>query len=210
MKKLIAFITILITFFVWIFHVKIPYPLLLDYPKNVKIDNDISNLTNACFVKESMSGGHFSGYASIFAINDFENFRFNPGLFIGKEINNYEKFNVLFDDSDTRFSLIQPISDCKNIINTDKDWVENWNVIKNVSTDICQVLAPNIRKKCLSSFYVDVYSRSKSGSWTGLNASTYGIYGLFDMDEIGLSIVPLKYFKHWYEGLNYIWFKENF
>ena len=210
MKKLIAFITILITFFVWIFHVKIPYPLLLDYPKNVKIDNDISNLTNACFVKESMSGGHFSGYASIFAINDFENFRFNPGLFIGKEINNYEKFNVLFDDSDARFSLIQPISDCKNIINTDKDWDENWNVVKNVSADICQELAPHIEEKCLSSFYIDVYSRSKSGSWTGLNASTFGIYGLFDLDEIGLSIVPLKYFWDYNEGLNYLWFKEKF
>ena len=181
----------------------------MDYNEKPNVDERISNLTNACFVKESMSGGYFSGYASIFAINDFENFRFNPGLFIGKEINNYEKFNVLFDDSDTRFSLIQPISDCKNIINTDKDWVENWNVVKNVSTNICQELAPHIGRKCLSSFYVDVYSRSKTGSWTGLNTSTYGIYGLFDLDELGLSIVPLKYFWDYYEGLNFLWFKEK-
>ena len=207
-KFLISFVISL--FLIIAFYEKIPYPIFMDHNEKPYVDERISNLTNACFVKESMSGGHFSGYASIFAINDFENFRFNPGLFIGKEINNYEKFNVLFDDSDTRFSFIQPISDCKNIINTDKDWVENWNVIKNVSTDTCKDLAPNIGKKCISSFYVDVYSRSKSGSWTGLNPSTYGIYGLFDLDEIGLSIVPLKYFWDYYEGLNYLWFKEVF
>ena len=206
-KKII--ILLVIFFFLTItFYEKIPYPIFMEHNEKASVDKRITNLTNACFVKESMAGGYFSGYASIFAINDFENFRFNPGLFIGKEINNYEKFNVLFDDSDTRFSLIQPISDCKNIINTDKDWDENWNVVKNVSTNICQELAPHIGRKCLSSFYVDVYSRSKTGSWTGLNASTYGIYGLFDLDEMGLSIVPLKYFWDYYEGLNYLWRKE--
>ena len=210
MYKRILITSVISLFLIIIFHEKIPYPIFIEHNEKPNVDERISNLTNACFVKESMSGGYFSGYASIFAINDFENFRFNPGLFIGKEINNFEKFNVLFDDSDTRFSLIQPISDCKNIINTDKDWVENWNVVKNVSTDICQDLSPNIGKKCLSSFYVDVYSRSKTGSWTGLNASTYGIYGLFDLDEIGLSIVPLKYFWDYYEGLNFLWFKEVF
>ena len=206
-KKIITLLVIF--FFLTItFYEKIPYPIFMEHNEKASVDKRITNLTNACFVKESMAGRYFSGYASIFAINDFENFRFNPGLFIGKEINNYEKFNVLFDDSDTRFSLIQPISDCKNIINTDKDWDENWNVVKNVSTNICQELAPHIGRKCLSSFYVDVYSRSKTGSWTGLNATTYGIYGLFDLDEMGLSIVPLKYFWDYYEGLNYLWRKE--
>ena len=78
-----------------------------------------------------------------------------------------------------------------------------------MSTDICQELAPHITKKCLSSFYIDVYSRSKSGSWTGLNASTFGIYGLFDFEEFGLSIIPLKYFWDYYEGLNFLWLKEK-
>ena len=187
----------------------IPYPMLIEFDETVKNDERISNLTNACFVKESMGGSYFAGYASIFAIQDYENFRFNPGLFIGKEIDNYEKFNVHFDDSDTRFSLIQPITDCKKIVNTDKDWDENWNVVKNVSADICQELAPHIAKKCLSSFYIDVYSRSKTGSWTGLNASTFGIYGLFDLEEFGLSIIPLKYFWDYYEGLNFLWLKEK-
>ena len=183
--------------------------MLIEFDETVKIDERISNLTNACFVKESIGGSHFAGYASIFAIQDYENFRFNPGLFIGKEIDNYEKFNVHFDDSDTRFSLIQPLTDCKKIVNTDNDWDENWNVVKNVSTDICQELAPHITKKCLSSFYIDVYSRRKSGSWTGLNASTFGIYGLFDFEEFGLSIIPLKYFWDYYEGLNFLWLKEK-
>lgn len=207
-KKVIIFIFLTLTLIS--FKNDIPYPMLIEFDETVKNDERISNLTNACFVKESMGGSYFAGYASIFAIQDYENFRFNPGLFIGKEIDNYEKFNVHFDDSDTRFSLIQPITDCKKIVNTDKDWDENWNVVKNVSADICQELAPHIEEKCLSSFYIDVYSRSKSGSWTGLNASTFGIYGLFDLDEIGLSIVPLKYFWDYNEGLNYLWFKEKF
>ena len=147
-KKVIIFIFLTLTLIS--FKNDIPYPMLIEFDETVKNDERISNLTNACFVKESMGGSYFAGYASIFAIQDYENFRFNPGLFIGKEIDNYEKFNVHFDDSDTRFSLIQPITDCKKIVNTDKDWDENWNVVKNVSTDICQELAPHIEEKCLS------------------------------------------------------------
>ena len=64
---------------------KIPYQYLWNITKKY-VDKRIINLTNTCFVKESMAGRYFSGYASIFAINDFENFRFNPGLFMVKRL----------------------------------------------------------------------------------------------------------------------------
>ena len=46
---------------------------------------------------------------------------------------------------------------------------------------------------------------------TGINPCTIGLFGLFDLKEMGLSIVPLKYFEFFedeYDAFNYIWFKE--
>ena len=42
---------------------------------------------------------------------------------------------------------------------------------------------------------------SKTGSMTGINPCTIGLFGMFDLKEVGLSIVPLKYF-HFSENEN--------
>ena len=58
----------------------------------------------------------------------------------------------------------------------------------------------------------DSKSVSKTGSMTGINPCTIGIFGLFDLKEVGLSIVPLKYFQFFEnenDAFNYIWFKER-
>jgi hypothetical protein len=47
---------------------------------------------------------------------------------------------------------------------------------------------------------------------TGINQCTIGIFGLFHLQEVGLSIVPLKYFQFFedeYDAFNYVWYKEN-
>ena len=47
---------------------------------------------------------------------------------------------------------------------------------------------------------------------TGLNPCTIGLFGLFNLNNVGLSIVPLKYFEFFKDendAFNYIWFKEN-
>ena len=70
MKKLITIILIF-TLFTWAYHEKVPYPLILDYPKDVKIDDALVDLQNECFVVESFSGNYYFGYASIFNIRNY-------------------------------------------------------------------------------------------------------------------------------------------
>ena len=188
---------------------KIPYPLILEESEVLDFDERLKGLPNTCFKVESMSGNFLFGYASIFNITDLEHFRFNPGIYFGKEINNFEEFNVLFDDSDTRYSLVQPLKKCRLQANTNKDEVENWTIIKKVSKNLCKKLSPNLGFECIESYYIDVFSRPKYASYKGLNPSMYGIFGLFELEEKGLSIIPLKYFWDYYNGLNYIWFSEK-
>ena len=47
---------------------------------------------------------------------------------------------------------------------------------------------------------------------TGLNPCRIGLFGLFNLNEVGLSVIPLKYFQYFeneYDAFNYIWYKEN-
>ena len=69
-KKLLIGLVVLTTLSTFPYK-KIPYPMLIEFNETIKIDERISNLTNACFVKESIGGSHFAGYASIFAIKDY-------------------------------------------------------------------------------------------------------------------------------------------
>ena len=207
-KKLI--IVLILLFCGLKYYDQIPYPLILEESKVVDFDERLKGLPNACFKVESMSGNFLFGYASIFNISDLEHFRFNPGVYFGKEINNFEEFNVLFDDSDTRYSLIQPLKKCRSQVNTNEDEVENWTIMKKVSRGLCKRLSPNLQLECIEAYYIDVFSRPKYASYKGLNPSKYGIFGLFDLEEKGLSIIPLKYFWEYDDGLNYIWFSEKF
>ena len=207
-KKLI--IILIVLFCVFKYHDKIPYPLIIEEAEVLDFDERLKVLPNACFKVESMSGNFLFGYAYIFNISDLEHFRFNPGVYFGREINNFGEFNVLFDESDTRNSLIQPLKNCgPQVKNTNEDVVENWTIIKKVSKDLCKELSPNLGLECIKAYYIDVFSRPKYASYKGLNPSKYGIFGLFDLEEKGLSIIPLKYFWNHYQGLNYIWFSEK-
>ena len=80
--------------------------------------------------------------------------------------------------------------------------------MKKVLNDLCERLSPNLRLECIEVYYIDVFSRPKYASYKRLNPSKYGIFGLFNLEEKGLSIVTLKYFWDYYDGLNYIWFNK--
>ena len=71
---------------------------------------------------------------------------------------------------------------------------------------------PYIQSKCKSSYIVQSCSFSKTGSMTGIDPCTIGLFGLIDLKEVCLSIVPLKYFQFFenqYDAFNYIWFKRR-
>ena len=194
---------------------KVPYPLFLDIPKynEIKITDEWKNLTYPCFKVETMSGNWLSDYSRNFYISDYENFRLNPGEYFGKEIKDYKEKKVLIGYGDHMYSLIQPIKKCiKAEINNSETYEKTFRLLGAVKSQTCQLHAPNIQSECKSSYLVKSCSYSKTGSMTGLNPCTIGLFGLFNLNNVGLSIVPLKYFEFFEDendAFNYIWFKEN-
>ena len=193
---------------------KIPYPLILDVPKSneIIISDEWKNLKYPCFKVETLSGNWLSDYSGYFSISDYENFRLNPGLYFGNEIKDYKEKEVLIGYGSEMYSLIQPIDKCINKeIKKNKSVEETFYILGEVNTDVCEFHAPNIETKCKSSYIVQSCSFSKTGSMTGLNPCTIGVFGLFDLKAVGLSIVPLKYFQFFEDendAFNYIWFKN--
>ena len=174
---------------------KDPYPLILDIPQfdQKKIAEEWKNLTYPCFKVETLSGNWLSDYSGYFSISDYGNFRLNPGLYFGREINDYKEKQVLigYTDVDEMYSLIQPIDRCvKKEIQRQETHESRFYILGEVQS-------------C---------SFSKTGSMTSINQCTIGIFGLFQLKEVGLSIVPLKYFQYFEnenDVFNYIWYQEN-
>jgi len=208
--------SVLVITFIAIFYIdEIPYPLILNTPKSedIKISNEWKNFKYPCFKVETLSGNWLSDYSGYFSISDYENFRLNPGLYFGDEIKDYNEKKVLIGYSPEMYSLIQPIHKCVNKEIKNADTHDNvFYILGDFNPKICDAHAPYIQSKCQSSYIVQTCSFSKTGSMTGINQCTIGLFGLFNLKEVGLSIVPLKYFEFFEDendAFNYIWFKER-
>jgi len=166
-----------------------------------------------CFARVWMSGDNFEEYADQFKILNYEKFTNTPGEFFGKEITNFKPIKAMWDEYIT---IINVVNDCphKNLeINTDKKFITmevkddfgktefGYSTIKKIDEKKCSALAPNINSKCLSSYLVN--AGDFSGGSMGWDMS-YGIYGLFDLEKLGPSIVPLIFFENKNEALNYV------
>ena len=150
-----------------------------------------------------------------------DKFRGNPGLYFGKEI---KDFNPILPtwcsatdlDNCKPISLIQSIKACNAeagkltsnggfVVHqyTDGPFQEEYSyyTLKPVQLDTCASLAPSIGRDCLSSYLVRV------GSWGGGSMGRKwrtGIYGVFDLPDIGPSVVPLKYFGNTNRALDFL------
>ena len=117
---------------------------------------------------------------------------------------------------DEYIKIINPINDCSfkdSKINDDDKFITikvegefgnieyGYAIIENIGEKKCLELSPNLGSKCLSSYLV------KAGDYSGGSMGwdmSYGIYGLFDLDKLGPSIVPLVFFENKNEALNYL------
>ena len=78
---------------------------------------------------------------------------------------------------------------------------KEYRVLKKFPAEKCSNLDPHIGKLCKQSYLL--VSGDYSGGSMGV-ASAVGIYGLFDLPKLGLSIVPLRFFDSLNAALNYI------
>lgn len=169
-----------------------------------------------CFARVWMSGDNFEEFADQFNISNYEKFSKKPGEFFGREINNFNPIKAMWDEY---IKIINPINECSftdSEINIDENFVTidveddfgiiqfTYSIIETVDEQKCLNLSPNINGKCLSSYLVEVgdYSGGSMG-WD----MTYGIYGLFNLDKLGPSVIPLIFFENKNEALNYLLIK---
>jgi hypothetical protein len=161
-----------------------------------------------CFVAEWMSSDNFEEYEEVFSIKG-ESLRESPGLFFGKEITNYQPIKPSWNRGDfishETISLIRSVNSCAfehfedSVFQDDRIYIadkkefgqleQTYKLINPVSVSKCSRLAPSIGATCLKAFQVEV--GEYSGGSFGPNIRR-GIYGLFDLPELGLSIVPLR------------------
>ena len=159
-----------------------------------------------CFVTEWMSSDNFKVYERRFRIRDIERFRQFPGEFFGREI---REFGPLPTEgrfvTHTTVSLIQSLNSCTpdpfnfSVEETRIYAVEDfgswkleqfYEVVDQLSVERCDSLAPSMDAPCIVAYEVDVGTFSGgSMGWDIRN----GTYGLFDMPDLGLAIVPLRY-----------------
>ncbi|WP_067522769.1 hypothetical protein [Endozoicomonas ascidiicola] len=143
----------------------------------------------------------------------------SPGDYIGSEIRNFQPITTEWcNNGDCRkITLVNSLKTCASgefekelsdhgvsVKITDKNGVSvstAYYLLKAVNTKTCNRLAPHIKSKCKSSYLLRV--GDYSGGSMGWYFST-GIYGVFDLPGVGLSMVPLRFFPNDNEGLNFL------
>ena len=135
---------------------------------------------------------------------DYEQFSSSPGEFFGREI--FDNNNALIRNIDscalTDLSFTITRGQVRTEYLSEHGYRTEYSsrVIREFDSDKCTTLAPNIGAECVQSYLVEVgdYGGGSMGWWM-----SYGIYGLFQLEDVGLSVVPLRYFGL-NTGLNFI------
>jgi hypothetical protein len=167
----------------------------------------------SCFYRPWGSGDNYEEYAERFNLEG-QKLRFEPGQFFGSKIKNFEPITASWGD---KISLVNSLDKCSpekfKTIKSDKsiriaiegefgsNVYKEYRVLKKFPAEKCSNLAPHIGKLCKQSYLL--VSGDYSGGSMGV-ASAVGIYGLFDLPKLGLSIVPLRFFDSLNAALNYI------
>ena len=113
-------------------------------------------------------------------------------------------------DCEWKISLINSLNECQVHPAEERDteiWAEidgeidSYKMLVPIDSNMCLSLAPHIGSECIESYWVEV--KEYTGGTIGWHVSN-GIYGLFDLPDLGLSIVPLIYFASRNDALNYV------
>jgi len=178
-------------------------------------------LRPSCFTRVWESGDNFEEFAERFKVLNYAQFTKQPGAFFGREVKTYTLKRPSWctdpDDDCKPLSLVKSVSRCSvappsvevrgHEIWTKIDGLEAaYTVLRTIDGDQCSALAPNIGAKCVESYLVQV--GEYAGGSMGWDTS-YGIYGVFDLDGLGLSVVPLQYFDTRNDALNFVLSKSR-
>jgi len=171
-----------------------------------------------CFQTEWISSDNIQEfYERFMGINEnyyntkeFEDFSLNIGRYWGKEIDDFSPIKPSWGDSgfpninnnvsdlELAVSMESCLSKTSNNFGNRDGWITSsesrdeysYKVLKKISAEQCQLLAPNLRGNCLQSYLLEVYD------WGGgsMSFNTLQVFGLFEMLDNKQYIFPLKKF----------------
>ena len=158
-------------------------------------------LSPQCFVYEWWSSDNFAHFVEQFSIADSEDFRHNTGKYFGDPIYPFDPI----DFYDKRISLWRNVNDCagdfdqlriegltvRDISEEHPSVYDEYTVLADVSTNLCQELAPNLPGKCLKSYLIKFCSNGGGSIGCNLGHNIYGLFRVEDGEEI---VFPLKNF----------------
>lgn len=175
-----------------------------------------------CFQTEWVSSDNIQEfYERFIGINEnyhntkeFEDFSLNTGRYWGNEIKNYDPIKASWgDEIELAVSMDSCLSKKSNNFGNRDGWIVSsesrdeysYRVLKKISTDQCQLLAPNLEGNCLQSYLLEIYN------WGGGSMSwkTLQVFGLFELIDNKQYIFPLKKFTSKYDEEFKSFFKTN-
>ena len=159
-------------------------------------------LSPQCFVYEWWSSDNFDHFVEQFSIADSEDFRHNTGKYFGDPIYPFDPI----DFYDKRISLWRNVNNCvgdsdqlkiegltvRDVSEEYPSAYDEYTILADVSTNLCQELAPNLPGKCLKSYLVKFCSNGGGSIGCNLGHNIYGLFRMEDGDEI---VFPLKNFR---------------
>ena len=173
-----------------------------------------------CFNRPWMSGDNFEEFAEVFAIDDLGQFFKTPGRFMGNLISDFASIKPSwcssFDGECENIALVAQLKQCSagDFDFEDRDgsvWIKDssegydveyeYKILRELNSSRCSKLAPDIGVECKKSYLLSI--GDYSGGSMGWDIS-YGIYGFFDLVNLGPSIVPLMFFPNKNEALNFL------
>lgn len=172
-----------------------------------------------CFAFEWVSSDNFEAYQSTFNIKNYADFSKFTGAFFGREITHYAPIKPSwYTQKGDEISLINNLKSCmvkKNDITINDNIVTQiqekhfpddpslekaYKILAKISPARCSALAPNIGTKCIESRVIWI-GRDTGGTFGWDDA--YGVYGVFNLPDLKLSVVPLRFFQNRNEALNF-------
>jgi uncharacterized protein len=162
-----------------------------------------------CMVYEWMSSDNFEEFAERYKIDDYQNFRSEPGSYFGKVIKDYSpiKTDWCTGDDCIKIKIASNISDCsQTFVNKSSDpaVIEFEDLSYSVldrEIENCSTLSPHLQNSVTTCYLVTIVEQT-GGSMGAYYR--YGIYGITDLPSLGESIIPLRFFDTFNDALNFL------
>lgn len=155
---------------------------------NVKAEVKWGEVSDNCFYTWPMEEGSIIAMAKKYKIKDWKDFHNNSGKYFGKNINNYENFEMTPNLQQCKLNKNMMVGN--GFITKDEYTIVKAELLKDISTKYCNKLSPNLKENCekLALFKI---TENSGGSWSPTYHIIYGIYSINNLEYL----IPLKSFE---------------